>query len=107
MLKIFALLLLVITAACNNNENAAAENNGITADTAKAAKPSFQWAAEEEHEFMAGCVDNAKGKLGDTAAYSYCHCILAQVKQTYPNMDSASAILMDTSAVIQYAKNCK
>ena len=101
-----ALIFLAVMAACNNNETEV-KDNGITVDTTKASKPSFTWAAEEEHEFMAGCVENAKGKLGDTAAYSYCHCILTQVKQTYPNMDSASAVLMDTATVVQYAKNCR
>ena len=107
MFKTFALFLLVVMAACNNNESASVNNNATTVDTTKATKPSFKWAEDEEREFMAGCVDKAKGNLGDTASYSYCHCILAQVKQTYPNMDSASAVLMDTSAVVQYAKNCK
>lgn len=105
MSKIFFLFLFVALAACNNQSTDPGTIDTVSADTSK--KKSFTWPADEEKEFLAGCVDNAKAKLGDTAAYSYCHCILAQVKQTYPNMDSASSVLMDSTQVIAYAKNCR
>lgn len=105
MSKILFLFLFVTLVACNNQSNDAETVDTVSADTLK--KKSFTWPADEEKEFLAGCVDNAKAKLGDTAAYSYCHCILAQVEQTYPNMDSASAVLMDSTQVIAYAKNCR
>lgn len=105
MSKIFFLFLLFALAACNNPSNDAATVDTVSADTSK--KKSFTWPVDEEKEFLAGCVDNAKAKLGDTAAYSYCHCILAQVQQTYPNMDSAYAVLMDSTQVLAYAKNCR
>ncbi len=105
MIKILFIFIFVALTACNNETSDSATQNGIAADTVT--KKSFKWAEDEEKDFLAGCVDNAKAQLGDTAAYSYCHCILMQVQQTYPNMDSASAVLMDSTAVMQYAKNCK
>ncbi len=105
MFKIFFLFLFVAMAACNNQASDTASKNGTTQDTV--IKKSFKWPAGEERDFLAGCVDNAKARLGDTAAYSYCNCVLAQVKQTYPNMDSASAVLMDSATVVKYAGNCK
>jgi hypothetical protein len=104
MSKIFFLLLFFVC-ACNDTSSDTAVETGPPQDTAQ--KKMYTWPADEEKDFMAGCVDNAKGRLGDTASYRYCKCILAQVKETYPNIDSASAVLLDSTKVVAYAQNCK
>ena len=52
-------------------------------------------------------MDNAKTGVSDTAAYAHCKCVLDQLKQVFPNMDSASAIIMDTARAAAYVAKCK
>lgn len=104
MSKLFIILVFFVC-ACNNESSDTAVTTGAAPDTVQ--KKMYTWPADEEKDFMAGCVDNAKSRLGDTASYRYCKCILAQVKETYPNIDSASSVLLDSTKVVAYAQNCK
>jgi outer membrane protein assembly factor BamD (BamD/ComL family) len=100
MKKILIISLFAI-AACNSSsdsKNPASESRKTQAST---------WTTEGENELMAGCVDQAKARLGEDTAYMYCKCALQQVKKEYPNMDSATTVLMDSSRVAELTKNCK
>jgi hypothetical protein len=99
------IVFLFILVACNNESADTPVSAEASRDTVQ--KKLHTWPANEENDFMAGCVDNAKGKLGDTASYRYCKCILEQVKETYPSLDSASFVLLDSTKVVAYAQNCK
>ncbi|HJW15626.1 MAG TPA: hypothetical protein VJ499_00820 [Flavisolibacter sp.] len=96
---VIALLLL---ASCKSGPKASADNEK-TNSTAKA----YTWPVAEENEFMSGCVDSAKMKIGEPAAYAQCKCILEQLKSSYPNMDSAAPALMDVKYVANLAEKCK
>ena len=99
------IVFLFIFLACNNGSSDTPVSAEAPPDTVQ--KKLHTWPADEEKDFMAGCVDNAKGRLGDTASYRYCKCILEQVKETYPSIDSASSVLLDSTKVVAYAQNCK
>ena len=104
MTKLFLSLALFITLACNNSKAPSADA-GPGTDSAVA--KSYEWTDEEEKEFLAGCVDNARTSVSDTAAYAHCKCVLDQLKLTFPNMDSASAIIMDTTKAALFVAKCK
>jgi hypothetical protein len=97
-----SMLALLIIGACKNNP----KTNTEKGNEAVAAK-SYTWAPDEENEFMSGCVDSAKTKIGEAAAYAQCKCILSQLKTGYPSMDSAAPALMDVKYVAQLAEKCK
>ncbi len=104
MIKLFLSLAIFLILACNNSKAPSADT---TTGTDSAAAKSYTWTNEEEKEFLAGCVDNAKANVSDTTAYAYCKCVLDQLKQAFPNMDSASAIIMDTTKAAAYVAKCK
>lgn len=105
MNKLFLLLTFFLIIACNNSKTPSADD--ATTGTDSAVAKSYTWTDEEEKEFLAGCVDNAKANVSDTTAYAYCKCVLDQLKQAFPNMDSASAIIMDTTKAAAYVAKCK
>jgi hypothetical protein len=103
------MMLLVtgcVLTACNNN--ASSTNPGkdpVVKNTSSAAAKS--WTKEDELEFMSGCVDNAKARLGDEKSYTYCKCILAQVKTKYTMDSTIIQRLSDTAEVAKMAQNCE
>ena len=105
MSKLFLSLTLFVLLACNSSTTPSADDTKAGNDSA--VTKSYTWTDEEEKEFLAGCVDNAKTSLNDTTAYAHCKCVLDQLKQSFPNMDSASAIIMDTVKAAAYVAKCK
>ena len=105
MIKLFLSLTLLLIIACNNSKAPSADNTTTDADSAVA--KSYKWTDQEEKEFLAGCVDNAKANVSDTTAYAYCKCVLDQLKLAFPNLDSASSIIMDTTKAAAYVAKCK
>jgi hypothetical protein len=104
MFKSYLALLLIVIAACNTNSN-----NSATVDSTKVAAPgkSFTWSDEDEKEFLADCVQNAKASRSDTTAYAQCKCVLDQLKQNFPSLDSADNALADSSKAAVYVSKCK
>ena len=107
MCKIYSLFLLAALLACNNGPNKTRESK-TAADTAgQTTATKYTWQETEEQEFLSGCVDSAKIKVNEATAFAQCKCILTQLKQRFPSMDSASPALMDVKYVAQLAANCK
>jgi hypothetical protein len=106
MSKLFFLLFILILAkACNSNSpKVDTSNTGAVKQDSIATK--YTWTSDEEKQYLADCVNNAKPRLSDTAAYAYCKCVLEQLKQKFPTADSASAVL-DSTMAAQLAANCK
>ena len=102
MFRIFACMMVLTLAACNTTPESSAKktqsNNSVK---------GYTWSQDEEGEFLSGCVDSAKVRMTEAAAFTQCKCILTQIKQIYPNMDSAAPALMDVKKVAEFAKNCK
>ena len=106
MYKLLSLFVMMAFIACNNADtNTAAKDSLPTIDTPQV--HYFTWTKQEEGEFLSGCVDSAKVKLGETAAYRYCNCVLRQLRQKFPSMDSAATMLIDGNKAEEYAKLCK
>ena len=103
MFKPYLFFFLVIIVACNTKSN----NNTAIDSTQAAAGKSFTWSDEDEKEFLADCVEGAKTNRSDTAAYAQCKCVLDQLKQNFPNLDSADSALADSSKAAAYAIKCK
>jgi hypothetical protein len=104
MSKIFLILVLFL-AACNNSNNTSTEKT-TTGDTTVSAS-SAKWSEQDENDFLRDCVDNAKTKLGEEKSYTYCNCVLKQIRQKFPNLDSASAYLDDSTKAAEFTVNCK
>lgn len=105
MFKLYLAFLLIAIVACNTNSN-----NNATSDSTKVSKASgkaFIWSDEDEKEFLADCVQNAKAGRSDTAAYAQCKCVLDQLKQNFPSLDSADVALADSSKAAVYVNKCK
>ena len=103
MIKLFLSLAIFLILACNNSKTPSTDATSTDSTVTK----SYTWTEEEEKEFLAGCVDNAKANVSDTTAYAHCKCVLDQLKQSFPNMDSAAAIIMDTTKAAAYVAKCK
>jgi hypothetical protein len=105
MYKLFLFLAFFLAISCNNTPDTAADTTK-NADTTATAPKSYTWNSEDEKEYLAQCVETAKGNVNDTTAYARCKCVLDQLKQVYPNMDSAFANV-DSAAAVRYAANCQ
>jgi hypothetical protein len=106
MFKLYLSLLIVFIVACNANSDKTTSNDDSTKTTAATSK-SFTWSDEDEKDFLAGCVENAKVNLSDTAAYAQCKCVLEALKKNFPTMDSAANALSDSATAATYVSNCK
>jgi hypothetical protein len=106
MFKLCLSLLILTAIACNTQSDKASDTTD-SAKNAVAATKSFTWSDEDEKEFLAGCVENAKANLSDTAAYAQCHCVLEQLKKTFPTMDSAANALSDSATAAAYVSKCR
>jgi len=67
----------------------------------------YTWSEEDEKEFLSGCIENTGGKMDEATAYANCKCVLDQLKRSFPNMDSAANVLMDTAKAATFAARCK
>jgi hypothetical protein len=106
MFKLYLSLLIIFIVACNNNT----DKSTTDADSAKAttaASKSFTWSNEDEKEFLFDCVQNAKARLSDTAAYAQCKCVMEQLKKNFPTMDSADHALNDSATLAAFISKCK
>jgi hypothetical protein len=105
--KFILLFFCIHFIACNNQtENTTSNKDTTSKNTTTTTTGS--WTQEDELEFIAGCVDNAKARFGEAKAFTYCRCIFNQVKTKYTSMDSTTMIkLRDTAEVAKMAKNCE
>ena len=94
---------MITAVACNTGPDSGKKK----AKTNSSAVSGYKWTTEEENEFLSGCVDSAKARLDEAAAFVQCKCILNQLKQSFPNMDSAAPALMDVKKVAGYVEKCK
>lgn len=104
---LFSLVVLLFV-ACNNNSTSTATTN--VADSATTAT-NANWSNEGATEFLSNCVGNAmqNGRYKDEKqAYTFCNCILNQIKAKYPNLDSAKqAMEADSTQIVKLQENCK
>jgi hypothetical protein len=104
MFKLILSLAVFLILSCNNSKDSSAVEAMKAGDSTVA--KSYTWNSEDEKEFLAQCVESAKANINDTTAYAHCKCVLEQLKQVYPNMDSVAAVI-DTAMAKKYAANCK
>lgn len=105
MSKLLLSFLIIIVVSCNTKSN----NNTNSADSLTAAgaqTKSYTWTDSDEKEFLAACVQSAKANLNDTAAFKQCNCVLKQLKQNFPTLDSANNSA-DSAQLVAFAANCK
>ena len=95
------IISLAFLFACNTSPKNEQSNK------ASGKSKSFTWTQEDERDFLAGCVDNAKAKLGDTLAFAQCNCVLHKLKQNFPSLDSAGSVLSDSTKAAEFAQSCK
>lgn len=97
--------MVPVALACNNNSS---DNSEKAKDKDSSSVAVTRWAAGDENEFLSDCVDKAKGANGnDTNAYVRCNCVLRQLEQHFPNLDSADKVLQDSAQASVYTKNCQ
>ena len=95
------IFFVLILAGCNSIPKEDTSQKETTASK------TYTWSQEEEQEFLLGCVDSAKVKMSEAAAFAQCKCILTQLKQSFPNMDSAAPALMDVNRASEFVAKCK
>ena len=106
MFKALSAIFIFTITACNSGPESVSSKDSTQNVNTPAAK-AYSWPADEEKEFLSGCVDSAKVKLGEAAAFAQCKCMLNQLKQNFPNMDSAAPALMDVKREAEMAAKCK
>ena len=84
-----ALACLTIFCACNNDSTSSSAK--------KESANGFVWTTEDDNEFLADCIEEAKAnfKYGEDTAYTKCNCALKQLKTKYQNYDSVEVALND------------
>jgi len=87
--------------ACNNSS----DTSSTASDSSHHAVAS-QWTKDDENEFLAACVDNAKARYSEDTSYSYCKCVLEKIKKDIPTADSAEIVLEDSTKIAEYTKDC-
>ncbi|MFL5774234.1 MAG: hypothetical protein ACJ75F_13820, partial [Flavisolibacter sp.] len=87
--------------SCNNSSDTAS-----TSSDNKKNSTASQWSKEDENEFLASCVDNAKARYSEDTSYSYCKCVLEKIKKDIPTADSAEIVLQDSTKIAEYTKDC-
>lgn len=102
MFKIILGMVVSVLIACNTGPD-----SGKDSQKDSSTVKGYSWPVNEENEFLSGCVDSAKLKMDEAAAFAQCKCILKQLKQLYPSMDSAAPALMDIKRVAAFVENCK
>ena len=103
MIRILIGLALCIT-ACNNSSEAGKSEKTTVSDSSQVA---HTWSKEERNEFLLDCIENAKAKVGEDTAYIKCRCVLLQIEKQFPNLDSASAVLVDTTRAAEMIRKCE
>ncbi|MGZ5189723.1 MAG: hypothetical protein ACXWCZ_01820 [Flavisolibacter sp.] len=111
MSRIFLFSIILLTGllflfACNNDSASSSANK----DSANASK-GFVWTTEDDNEFLADCIEEAKANFnyGEDTAFIRCNCALKQLKTTYQNYDSVEVALNDTSRAqeaVNLTKGC-
>ena len=96
---------MFIAALCFMSCNNSSDTSSVTGDSSNHAATS-KWTVEDENEFLAGCVDNAKSRYSEDTAYSYCKCVLEKIKKEIPTADSAEVVLQDSTKAVAYTKDC-
>ena len=102
MAKNLFFIFMLCFVACNNDSEKTTTVNTDTAST-----KSYTWSEEDKKEFLGGCVDNAKPKITDTAAFAHCNCVLKELQKVLPSADSAASVLLDSTRAAQYVSKCK
>ena len=105
MTKLLLLAASLAFIACNNS----ADNATNSARKDSPANRTDSITDPAELSFLAGCVDNAKARLGEAASYVYCKCFLQQAKNKFGMIDSTTMMKLekDTAQVAQMAKACE
>lgn len=106
MFKISALLTVLFLTACNSNSSESSSTSDSSKNANSSATTVSTWSKEDENEFLDGCIENAKVRLGLDTAYIYCNCVLKQIEQEFPTMDSASTALLDTTRAAAFTEKC-
>ena len=111
MTRFFLISMIVLSCitflfACNNDSSSSSANK----DSANSGK-GFVWTTEDDNEFLADCIEEAKANFnyGEDTAYIRCNCALKQLKTKYQNYDSVEVALNDTSRAkdaVNLTKSC-
>lgn len=94
-----AFALLLILASCNSDTK-----EQSSAETLK--KKGHTWTTDDDNTFLAECVEGARTRFEEPQAFAHCNCVLANVKVDFPSLDSASAVMQDTTKAIKYTEGC-
>ena len=96
-------MIIAFAVACNDSSNKDKNAMKLSGDNATL----YTWPEEDEKEFLSGCIENTGEKMTESASFANCKCVLDQLKRTFPNMDSAATVLMDTTRAAEFAARCK
>jgi len=94
-------LAAIFFMSCNNSSDTASTSGDSTKHST-----TSQWSRDDENEFLAACVDNAKARYSEDTSYSYCRCVLEKIKKDIPTADSAEIVLQDSTKIAEYTKDC-
>ena len=100
---IYTCLVIAFAVACNDTNTKDTNALKLAGDNAT----PYTWPEEDEKEFLAVCIENTGEKMNEAASFANCKCVLDQLKRSFPNMDSAATVLMDTTRAAEFAARCK
>ena len=104
---IFAFAVLFLS-SCNSSSSGKSDGDRKQQVTDTSTTAKVDWTTEGANEFLDGCVDEAKARLGDTTAYTFCKCVLEQARREHPNnMTRGIEQLNDSTQVAKYADKCR
>ena len=62
------------------------------------------WASSDRQEFIAGCMGEAEGIMGENQSRDYCYCMLYKVMDAYDTPEAANN--MTEAEALPWAENC-
>ena len=101
----FIILCTFLFAACSNSGSG--ENKGSDTSSHSGTYNTADWPKDKENELLDGCIEELKGQMSQDSAYTYCNCVLKQLRKDFPNIDSASSALQDSTEAARYVANCR
>lgn len=106
MTRLLSFALVLFLCSCNSGSSSS-KNADTTAAATTATTVPHTWNKDDEQQFMNSCIESSKARLGDTAAFAYCKCVLGKVQAQFPTLDSSAAILQDSAQAAKITAGCK
>ena len=104
MNKIIRILAICLFFACNNSADSTKDAKDSSGSNATAS-----WPKDKENELLDGCIETLQTEYGmaQDSAFTYCNCVVKQLKGKYSDIDSATTVMQDSTQAAPFVQQCR